>query len=370
MTTESAKRDLVQRHDFQDHAAAVRPGEELDWSKLESYLCGHLPDASGPLEVQQFPSGHSNLTYFISLARAGEKLELVLRRPPFGSKVKSAHDMGREYRVLSRLCSVYPAPRPLLYCDDTSIIGAPFYLMERLRGIILRRDLPAGLDINPDTARKLDESFVDNLVRLHALDYNAIGLADLGKPDGYVERQVSGWIDRYHKSKTHELPEVEQVAGWLKRHLPPACPATVIHNDYKFDNMILDSGDITQIKGVLDWEMCTLGDPLSDLGTALGYWVDPHDPPELQAIHWGPTMIPGSLTRKQLVNRYAQQTGRDASNMVFYYVFALFKTAVVVQQIYYRYHHGLTNDQRFASLMDVAHVLLRAAIRAIDGNEI
>lgn len=358
--------------EFQDQATDVRAGEDLDVVKLESYLRSHVPDLPGPVTVQQFPSGHSNLTYFLSFNQTGdgEAVEFVLRRPPFGSKVKSAHDMGREYRVLSKVHSVYPAPRPVLYCDDPSVLGAPFYVMDRLRGIILRRDLPAGLEIDPDTARKLDESFIQGLIQLHALDYGAIGLGDLGKPEGYMARQVHGWIDRYYKSKTHELPEVEQIASWLKDHLPPLCPATLIHNDYKFDNMILDANEITRIKGVLDWEMCTVGDPLSDLGTALGYWVDPHDPPEFQAVHWGPTMLPGSLTRKQLVQRYAEKTGRDVSHIVFYYVFALFKTAIVVQQIYYRYHHGLTNDQRFASLMDVANVLLENAIRAIDANEI
>ncbi len=363
---------MIHWNNFQDLPANVRPGEELDVAKLESYLRSHLPDLPGVFNVQQFPSGHSNLTYFLSFGEGGgrEVIEFVLRRPPFGSKVKSAHDMGREYRVLSKLHSVYPAPRPVLYCDDTSVLDAPFYVMDRLRGIILRRDLPAGLEISPDTARKLDESFIDGLIHLHALEYNAIGLGDLGKPEGYMARQVHGWIERYSKSKTHELPEVEQIALWLKDHLPPPCPATLIHNDYKFDNMVLDAGEITRIKGVLDWEMCTVGDPLSDLGTALGYWVDPHDPPEFQAVHWGPTMLPGSLTRRQLVQHYAQKTGRDVSNIVFYYVFALFKTAIVVQQIYYRYHHGLTNDQRFASLMDVARVLLTTSIRAIDANEV
>ena len=206
MSNEHTERDSIQCNDFQDCAISVRPGEELDWTKLESYLHSHLPNACGPLTVQQFPSGHSNLTYFISLedSSASETLEFVLRRPPFGSKVKSAHDMGREYRVLSRLHSVYPAPRPVLYCDDISIVGAPFYLMERLRGIILRRDLATGLEITPHMARKLDECFINGLARLHALDYNAIGLGDLGKPEGYMERQVNGWIDRYHKSRTHE----------------------------------------------------------------------------------------------------------------------------------------------------------------------
>jgi aminoglycoside phosphotransferase (APT) family kinase protein len=375
MSKENTEREPVERSSFQDRAAGVRPGEELDLVKLESYLRTHLADTSGPLTVRQFPSGHSNLTYFVSLGKEGEGCvqearEMVLRRPPFGSKVKSAHDMGREYRVLSRLHSVYPVPKPLLYCDDTSVLGAPFYLMERLRGIILRRDLPTGLEIGPDVIRKLDESFINGLVQLHALDYTAIGLGDLGKPEGYLDRQVLRWIERYHGSKTHELPEVEQIAGWLKDHMPPPCAATLIHNDYKFDNMLLNSSDITRIKGLLDWEMCTLGDPLSDLGTALGYWVDPHDPAEFQRIHWGPTMLPGSLTRKQLVQRYAEQTGRDVSNMVSYYVFALFKTAVVVQQIYYRYHHGLTQDQRFATLMESAKILLRAALRAMEANEV
>jgi len=375
MSNETTERGPIERGDFQDRAVAVRPGEELDLVKLESYLKTHLANVSGPLTVQQFPSGHSNLTYFVSFGDYGqgddqEVREMVLRRPPFGSKVKTAHDMGREYRVLSRLHSVYPVPCPLLYCEDTAVLGAPFYLMQRLRGTILRRELPPGLEIKPAIARKLNESFLDNLIQLHALDYIAIGLSDLGKPEGYLERQVQRWIERYHASKTHELPEVEQIAGWLKDHMPPPCKATLIHNDYKFDNMILDSDDITRIKGLLDWEMCTLGDPLSDLGTALGYWVDPHDPLEFQKIHWGPTMLPGSLTRKQLVQRYAEKTGRDVSGMVSYYVFALFKTAVVVQQIYYRYHHGLTQDQRFAGLMEVARVLLRMAVRAMDSNEV
>ena len=351
---------------FEDHAAEVRPGEELDLARLRPFLRSHFPEAEGLLTVQQFPSGHSNLTYFVSL---GEK-EMVLRRPPYGSKVKAAHDMGREFRVLSKLHSVYPAPQALLYCDDASILGAPFYLMERIHGIILRRELPAGLQIPAEKARQLNESFIDNLARLHRLDYAAIGLGDLGKPQGYLERQVRGWIERYYGSRTHDLPEVEHLAAWLKEHLPGQSGATLIHNDYKFDNMILDAEDIIQVKGVLDWEMCTLGDPLSDLGTAIAYWVDPEDPAELQSIHWGPTTLPGSLSRSQLVQRYAQQTGRDVGNIIYYYVFALFKTAVITQQIYYRYHHGLTKDARFAALLNVTRVLLNAAERAVEKDSL
>jgi aminoglycoside phosphotransferase (APT) family kinase protein len=353
--------------DFRDRPASLRPGEELDLARLEPFLRIHFPDATGALEIAQFPSGHSNLTY---LLRLGDR-ELVLRRPPFGTKVKSAHDMSREYRVLAKLHAAYPpAPEVLLYCDDVSILGCPFYMMKPIHGIILRRSLPPGLNFTADVARKLSESFVDNLALLHGLDYSAIGLADLGKPQGYLERQVRGWIERYHGSKTHELPEVEPISRWLTENLPTTSNAALIHNDYKFDNVVLDPVDITRIVGVLDWEMCTIGDPLSDLGTALAYWVGPEDPEELQKIRWGPTNCPGSLSRAQLVERYARVTRRDVSNMVFYVTFARFKVAVIVQQIYYRYHHGLTKDQRFAVLLDVAKILLRASLQTAESGTI
>ncbi len=353
--------------DFRDRTAAVRPGEELDLAKLEPFLRGHFPGETGPLVVEQFPSGHSNLTY---LVRLGGK-EMVLRRPPFGSKVKSAHDMGREFRVLAKLHPAYsPAPKVVLFCDDPSVLGCPFYVMEPIRGIILRRELPAGFAFSPETARRLSESFVDNLSRLHGLDYAAIGLADLGKPQGYVERQVKGWTERYYGSQTHDLPEVAQISAWLQEHMPPAREAALIHNDYKYDNVVLDANDITKIAGVLDWEMCTIGDPLTDLGSALAYWVDPQDSQELQRIRWGPTNFPGSLTRAQLLERYAQKTGRDVSDMVFYLAFAQFKVAVIVQQIYYRYHQGLTKDARFAALLDVAKILLCASVRTVETGSI
>jgi aminoglycoside phosphotransferase (APT) family kinase protein len=352
---------------FLNRPGSVRAGEELDLGKLEPFLLNRFPGSAGPVTVQQFPSGHSNLTY---LVRLGGR-EMVLRRPPFGSKVKSAHDMGREFRVLSRLHPAYPpAPQVLLYCEDDSVLGAPFYLMEPVTGIILRREVPAGLENPPHTVRRMSEAFTDNLARLHGLDFAAIGLGDLGKPEGYMERQVRGWIERYYGSKTHELPEVERIAEWLKAQMPPAAPPTLIHNDYKYDNVVLDPGDLARIVGVLDWEMCTLGDPLSDLGTALAYWVDPADPEDLQQIRWGPTTLPGSLTRRQVVERYARATGRDPGHMVFYLAFAYFKVAVIVQQIYYRYHHGLTKDARFAPLLDVAKILLRASLRTAESGAI
>ena len=353
--------------DFRDQTSAVRPGEELDVAKLEPFLRNHFPAERGPLVVRQFPSGHSNLTY---LLRLGNR-ELVLRRPPFGTKVKSAHDMSREYRVLAKLHAAYPpAPEVLLYCDDVTILGCPFYVMKPIHGIILRRSLPAGLNFTADVARKLSESFVDNLALLHGLDYAAIGLADLGKPQGYLERQVRGWIERYHGSKTHELPEVEPISRWLTENLPTTSNAALIHNDYKFDNVVLDPVDITKIVGVLDWEMCTIGDRLSDLGTALAYWVGPEDPEELQKIRWGPTNCPGSLSRAQLVERYARVTRRDVSDMVFYVTFARFKVAVIVQQIYYRYHQGFTKDARFATMPATIQMLLRASLHSAQTGRI
>lgn len=351
---------------FQDNAGKIRPGEELDVTRLEPYLRGHFPNLDGPLVVRQFPSGHSNLTYSVTL---GGK-EMVLRRPPFGSKVKTAHDMGREYRVLEKIHASYPAPEPLLHCADESVLGAPFYLMERVRGVILRRELPPGLDLDPATARRLSESFIDNLAALHGLDYAALGLADLGKPQGYLERQVKGWTERYYGSKTHDLPEVGTITAWLQERMPARSGATLIHNDYKYDNMVLDSNDITRIIAVLDWEMCTLGDPLTDLGTALAYWVQSDDPADVRPARWGPTAVPGSLTRLELLERYQSKTGRDVSDIVFYYVFALFKTAVIIQQIYYRYFHGLTQDERFASMGEVTKMLLHASLRSIASDHI
>ncbi len=353
--------------DFQDQTSAIRSGEELDLAKLEPFLRSHCPLETGPLAVRQFPSGHSNLTYSV---RLGER-EFVLRRPPFGSRVKTAHDMGREFRVLSKLHAAYPpAPKVLVYCDDDSVLGAPFYLMEPVRGIILRRELPAGMVFPSETARCLSHSFIDNLARLHSLDFAAIGLAELGKPIGYIERQVRGWTERYYGSKTHDYPEVEKISTWMAEHMPSTSGAALIHNDYKYDNVVLDPNGITKIIGVLDWEMCTIGDPLSDLGSALAYWVDEQDPDELQKIRWGPTNVPGSLTRRQLLERYAKATGREVSNMSFYLTFARFKIAVIIQQIYFRYHQGLTKDQRFAAMPAIAALLLRASLQSAQTSKI
>jgi aminoglycoside phosphotransferase (APT) family kinase protein len=353
--------------DFLDHPANIRSGEELNAAALEPYLRDHFPGETGALVVRQFPAGHSNLTYSLQL---GAK-ELVLRRPPFGSKVKSAHDMSREFRVLSKLHSVYdPAPEVLHYCDDDSIIGAPFYVMQPVHGIILRRQLPQGLDFSAQKARGLSASFIDNLVRLHRVDYAAAGLSDLGKPEGYLERQLRGWIERYHGSKTHDYPEVEKISTWMQQHMPHTIAVSLIHNDYKYDNVVLDPRDITTIVGVLDWEMCTIGDPLTDLGTALAYWMDKTDPQEIQDNRWGPTTEEGSFTRAEITQHYAQETGCDVSHIAFYLAFARFKLAVIVQQIYFRYHQGLTKDARFATMPTTIQMLLRASLHTAQTGQV
>ena len=349
-----------------DQSGTVRAGEELDLARLQPFLFDHF-GRSGSVSVEQFPSGHSNLTYRV---RLGSR-EVVLRRPPFGSKVRSAHDMAREYRVLSKLHTSFPpAPKAILYCDDPSILGAPFYLMEPIRGMIIRREPPSDVPFLPETARRLSEVFLDTLACLHRVDYRAIGLGDLGKPQGYLERQVKGWIERYHNSKTDNLPEVEIISAWLSEGMPASQQTALLHNDYKYDNLVLDPADATRIIGVLDWEMCTLGDPLTDLGTALAYWTDPQDPEELHEIRPAPTTLPGTLSRAQLVERYALITGRDPGDMNFYLAFARFKVAVIIQQIYYRYAQGLTTDSRFAALPTKIHALLGAAWHCAESGTI
>lgn len=242
--------------------------------------------------------------------------------------------------------------------------------MERIEGAILRRSPPPGLTLDPATMRRLCDSFVDVLAELHALDYRAAGLGDLGNPEGYVQRQVSGWSRRYADAQTGKVPEFDAVDAWLFCHIPPSPPPGLIHNDYKFDNLVLDPGAPPRIRGILDWEMSTVGDPLMDLGTALCYWVDPGDPEDLKSIRFGPTHLPGALGRRQIAERYADKTGRDLTHLLFYYCFGLFKTAVVVQQIYFRYKTGLTRDPRFATFDQALLSLVRQAQRALERGTI
>jgi len=348
-----------------DQPQNIRSGEELNAAQLEAYLKEKIPELCGALQIQQFPSGYSNLTYFLQF---GER-ELVLRRPPFGAKIKTAHDMAREYRILSGLIQAYPkVPRPLLYCDDESIIGAPFYVMARVNGVILRAKPPAGINLSPELMRRLSEACIDNLAEIHQINYASAGLSDLGKPEGYIERQIRGWTQRYQNARTDDIPEIERVIEWLTANLPPESGAALIHNDYKYDNLVLAPDDLSQIIAVLDWEMATIGDPLMDLGTTLGYWIEPDDPPEMKMF--GLTHLLGNLDREQLAARYAEKRRREISNIVFYYVYGLFKISVIVQQIYFRYQQGHTKDRRFASLIHVVRACGKMAASAIEQGRI
>jgi aminoglycoside phosphotransferase (APT) family kinase protein len=323
----------------------IRPGEELDQPNLAAYLSGRLEQPNRQIEISQFPAGSSNLTYLI---KAGDQ-EYVLRRPPFGNQVKTAHDMGREFQVLSKLSKVYPpAPKPLLFCDDENVIGSEFYLMERKRGLIIRGRAPQELTDSPGLQKQVCESFIDNLAALHSLDYEAAGLGDLGKPGGYNRRQVEGWTKRYFNAKTDEWPELENAIEWLGQNIPIESGAALIHNDYKFDNVMLDPADLTKITAVLDWEMVTIGDPLMDLGTTLGYWMSGDVPSQMREMPFNPRVLMENISRRQLAERYAEKSGRDISDLLFYYVFGTFKIAIIAQQIYARYKKGFTKDDRFA----------------------
>lgn len=351
-----------------DHATDIREGEDLDTAALAAYFRDAAPELAGDLAIRQFPGGASNLTY--SLQANGR--EYVLRRPPFGSNVASAHDMGREFEVLSRLQGVFEyAPRPVVHCTDESVIGAEFYVMERLTGIIVRRDLPEGMSLSADQAARLCESLLDVQAELHTIDVEAAGMADFGKPAGYVERQIRGWNKRFRNARTDDVPDCEPIMAWLEDKMPrDPGRAAIIHNDYKLDNVVLDPADPTRIIGVLDWEMATLGDPVMDFACSMSYWVQADDPETLQGVRMGPTNLPGMLTRDQMLARYRERTGLDVDNWDFYYVFGVFRLIAIVQQIYKRYKEGKTQDERFKAFRIFVPVLGDVCQRVIDQSRL
>jgi aminoglycoside phosphotransferase (APT) family kinase protein len=339
----------------------VRSGEELDTASLAAYLQTHpldLPCSASAdstaiaspqpdeIQLEQFAGGHSNLTYLLRI----KDQEVVLRRPPLGPVAPTAHDMPREYRLLKALHPHFNlAPRPLLLCEDPAVLGTPFYLMERRRGLIIQRQLPAILEEDLSLRRRISEAMIDTLAALHRIDIYQTGLANIGKPAGFVTRQLRGWSQRWQQAQTTPLPLLEQTITWLEQHLPVDNPqqATFLHNDFKLDNVMLSLTDPTKLVAVFDWEMSTVGDPLIDLGIFLGYWAEKDDHEARRKAISPVTTLPGWLTRQELIARYQEKTGRDLSNITFYEVFAIFKTAVVLQQIYFRYVRGQTQDPRF-----------------------
>ncbi len=345
-----------------DGPAAVRRGEELPVEALSTWWERETSEPAGPIEVRQFPGGFSNLTYLVTIGGR----QVVLRRPPVGSEVKGAHDVLREHRLLTALAGRYPVPRPVAACAADSVIGAPFYLMERVPGVILRRDPPPGLNLDPEACRRLGDAFVERLADLHALDPEAVGLGDLGRPEGYVRRQVDGWSDRWRAAETDDRPDAEGLLAGLAERCPEEIGAAVVHNDFKLDNLVLDPEEPSSVRAVLDWEMATVGDPALDLATTLGYWVEAGDPEELQPWRSGPTHLPGMPTRRELVDGYREATGRELPDPAFLYAFGLFKVAVIAQQIYVRWRRGRTKDPRFGALGQAARVLVRRAEAALD----
>jgi aminoglycoside phosphotransferase (APT) family kinase protein len=343
-----------------------RPDEALDESRLQDWLRGRLPGASGPIRVRQFGGGAANLTYLLDVG--GQ--EYVLRRPPLGPVAPSAHDMAREFRVLSVLHRGFPeAPRAFLFCEDASVVGAPFFVMERRRGLVVRRQMPVEYAGRTEAPRLMSEALVDALARLHAVDYAALGLSGLGRPEGFLTRQVAGWYERWQKAMVEPVPAMDEVHAWLRENGPPTSPAALVHGDYKLDNLMLAPGDPARVVAVLDWDMATLGDPLSDLGALLTYWTEAGDPAPFRALAMMPT-TPAFPSRAELVERYERASGRDVSGIGYYHVLGLFRLAVIAAQIYRRFVRGQTQDQRFAAMGALVPVVAETARRrALVGAE-
>ncbi len=334
--------------------AEIRAGEELNTAALAEYLRDKLEGAEQAIAIKQFPGGHSNLTYLVQTPAR----EYVLRRPPLGPVPPKAHDMAREYTVLKAVHPVFAAaPRVYHLCEDASIIGAVFFIMERRRGIVIRDEMPAGID-----PARVSAGFLNCLADLHAVDIEEHGLGALGKPAGFLERQVRGWAERWERAKTEEIAEMETLLGWLGERLPPEPAPTLVHNDFKLDNVMLDERDPGRVEAVLDWEMSTVGDPLVDLGLVLCYWGQPSDPGGTKPSI---TAMPGWFSKQQVTDYYARRSGRDVSNISYYEVFAIFKLAVVLQQIYVRFHRGQTKDERFRHFDKRVRNLIEQAVALI-----
>ncbi|HEX2312535.1 MAG TPA: phosphotransferase family protein [Thermomonospora sp.] len=339
----------------------VREEDAFDVAAVHAWLTGRVPelaDAGGPPEVRQFRGGASNLTYLLVY----EDRELVLRRPPRGTKARSAHDMGREVRVQQGLKPhLDVVPRIYGFCEDPSVIGGEFYVMERLYGTILGAELPPGVTLDEAQARGLGEMVIDTLADLHSVDVEAAGLAGLGKGPGYVRRQVEGWSRRYRAALTDDVPDGAAVMAWLDEHQPGDVAARLLHGDWKLDNLVLDLSGDPRVAGVLDWEMATVGDPLMDLGASMAYWITADDEPFYGLLRRQPTHLPGIPTRERMVERYLARTGLPMGDWTFYEVYGLFRLAVIAQQIWARYRAGQTTNPAFSMFGDAVRILVDRA---------
>ena len=340
----------------------VRSDERFDEAKVAAYMRDRVPGGDRAMSVLQFGGGHANLTYLLRFGDGPDALEYVLRRPPLGPVAPGSHDMKREYRALSKLWQGFPkAPRAYVLCEDDAVIGAPFFVMERRRGVVVRGVIPEafGGGGDPDANRALSRVVIDVLAEFHDVDPEPIGLGAIGRPEGFLERQVTGWAGRYERARTADVPIAEEVRRWLVDQRPASPPRTLLHNDWRLDNMAVAEEDPGRCVAVYDWDMCTLGDPLCDLGTVLGVWNDPED--HAQGATAMPTHAPGFMSRKQAAARYGEVSGRDLSTLDYYVVFGTFKMAVVLQQIYFRYAKGQTRDERFAGMAEGAQRLFELA---------
>lgn len=344
-------------------AGKVRDGEALDLARLNPWLLDKLPDISGTPVVTQYSGGASNWTYCLSYPER----DVVLRRAPDGTKAKGAHDMGREYRLQAALKPVYAyVPEMFAHSDDDSIIGSEFYVMEKLNGLIPRTNMPRGLSLSKDQCRSLCTNALDSLIELHQVDYQAAGLDQMAKGHGYTERQISGWTHRYKKAKTWNVPGGAGVMKWLADNMPDKETICLTHNDFRLDNLVLDANQPTNIIGVLDWELATLGDPLMDLGNSLAYWVEAEDDFFAQKTRRQPTHLGGMLTRQEVIDYYLEKTNSEVKDFTFYEVYGLFRLAGIVQQIYYRYHHKQTRNPSFKILWVFVHYLMHRCRKAIN----
>ena len=333
-----------------------RADERLDTRRLDGYLRERLPNTEGELCVLQFPGGRANLTYLLTFGDT----EYVLRRPPLGPIAPSAHDMARENRVLSKLFAHFHlAPRSFLFCADESIIGASFQVMERRHGVVIRDTIPAQFTDDRQAERRIGEMLIDILADLHLVDRHKAGLSELGRPDGFVERQLEGWAGRWEKSAHEPNLAMTHLVQWLRQHRPQSRYVALLHNDYKLDNVLVSRQEAGRAVAVLDWDMCTSGDPLMDLGYLLNHWADPTDPSDWLANNSMPSTVAGFPRRTESIERYSHRTGFDVGNIHWYYAFSAMKLAVIIQQIFIRFHRGQTKDQRFADYDQRARSFVR-----------